>query len=471
MYKFRQLLLLVVLTAMYFLSGCSNDSSNDIKDPDLTVQFASSELGFPEDEQEAVIDLVFQRALPEASEIEISFEESNLTYGVDYITEPAAEAGMITLQADAGNTSISFKVIKQVDFYEGDETIDFTLISAGIGNVIGDRDALKLTFGQIISEGSELIADMGGSNQTHQVYIQLSANKMTRTANDAWDYAFYNGDMNVVKLNYAIGAGAISMEKTNFEDITADDIEAAKAKLPGNYADPGTSVDNPNGDLNDVALKNIGSDEASSDIYLVKLGTTTDYSTGAPVTVVKAWQLVQFVNTGSGYKMTYSDADGTWTDTSSMDVAKEGSENYVYASTQSASLVTVEPSRSTWDIAFTRMTGRTQNGPNEVAAGYKDYVIQNHLGSIEVAKVMIDESADPNEAFNSFTNADVEGLEFGNDQNTIGDDWRSLKGYELVLNTDRFYIVKDQNGLMYKLRFTSLGENERGYPQVQYVLL
>src|SRR5690606_5080258 len=78
------------------------------------------------------------------------------------------------------------------------------------------------------------------------------------------------------------------------------------------------------------------------------------------------------------------------------------------------------------------------------------------------------------EDYNNFSLADVDDSLFDfEDQRAIGGTWRStVSGTSSNPNVygDRFYIIKDAEGLVFKLRFLRmLGENnERGYPEFEY---
>ncbi|MGK4567199.1 HmuY family protein [Flavobacterium sp. 3HN19-14] len=57
------------------------------------------------------------------------------------------------------------------------------------------------------------------------------------------------------------------------------------------------------------------------------------------------------------------------------------------------------------------------------------------------------------------------------DQRVIGSNWRAT--VPLALKTDRFYVIKDVAGNVYKLKFTAMqnAEGERGHVSFEYKLL
>jgi hypothetical protein len=83
--------------------------------------------------------------------------------------------------------------------------------------------------------------------------------------------------------------------------------------------------------------------------------------------------------------------------------------------------------------------------------------------------------------YDNFTLANVSQNLFTEDQRNIGSNWRdtSVIGSDGIpvsafsLRTDRFYVIKDPAGNLYKLKITG-GANEsgeRGFPKFQYALL
>ena len=73
--------------------------------------------------------------------------------------------------------------------------------------------------------------------------------------------------------------------------------------------------------------------------------------------------------------------------------------------------------------------------------------------------------------YDSFTASDVVEANFSEDQTTIGSSWRDV--FSGTARTDRYYIIKDPNGNLYKLKFLALTnqDGERGYPEFEYKLL
>ncbi len=99
----------------------------------------------------SVIDVSLSGPAPAAGEIGIVYSSENIgygieiRYGVDFITEPAAENGKITLVLGTGSEQVNFKFIPiNNQVWLGDRSIVFTLTS-GLGSVrLGQSVVLQL---------------------------------------------------------------------------------------------------------------------------------------------------------------------------------------------------------------------------------------------------------------------------------------------------------------------------------------
>jgi hypothetical protein len=96
-------------------------------------------------------------------------------------------------------------------------------------------------------------------------------------------------------------------------------------------------------------------------------------------------------------------------------------------------------------------------------------VIQNRYGT-ETAELLVSNVG----SYEDFDEGDLSIVTFGTSQVNIGSKWRSGggPGSSPALKEDRFYLVKDSDGNIYKLKFTALTQNgERGRPQIQFSLI
>jgi hypothetical protein len=141
--------------------------------------------------------------------------------------------------------------------------------------------------------------------------------------------------------------------------------------------------------------------------------------------------------------------------------------NYVSLDTNAA--VQPEPEKGKWDIAYTTFTNQTNFGEGFIPYVFNDFIIQNRSG-VETAQVLVATVGE----YANFDAADLTGITFGASQVTIGSNWRNGGGPTTApsLRTDRFYLVKDADGNIYKLKFTALTQDgERGRPAIEYAMI
>ena len=69
-------------------------------------------------------------------------------------------------------------------------------------------------------------------------------------------------------------------------------------------------------------------------------------------------------------------------------------------------------------------------------------------------------------SFNDITANDIPDYTFSSAQDIIGYDWKDYKDDSYNINPNIFYIIKDQHGEYYKLKFAGYynKSGERGYP-------
>jgi hypothetical protein len=109
--------------------------------------------------------------------------------------------------------------------------------------------------------------------------------------------------------------------------------------------------------------------------------------------------------------------------------------------------------------------------PNYGTYGYTDFITTNSKMAVKSYKVT-EATAVP---FTDFTLAMVDETLFSSSQRKIGSSWRSGGGPGVspgVFN-NVFYVIKDTEGIYYKVKFTALTNTlgERGNPQFQYEFL
>ena len=129
------------------------------------------------------------------------------------------------------------------------------------------------------------------------------------------------------------------------------------------------------------------------------------------------------------------------------------------------SVVNVEPEDDKWDLNFTVFTNIIDGAGSY---GFSDGVLHNRKGGVTAYSVTTDQYA-----YEDFNASNVINNNFKLDQRAIGASWRDVMNEDKVLVDNIFYIIKDSNGNIYKLKFTALLNNngERGFPEFKYEIL
>src|SRR5690606_4320507 len=125
--------------------------------------------------------------------------------------------------------------------------------------------------------------------------------------------------------------------------------------------------------------------------------------------------------------------------------------------------------KENWDLCFTTFTEVEELNSTELTAyGYSDYVKTNVLAKTKAYRVSTADFS-----YESFSAENMAEGNFEIDQQTIGSSWRDVIPPHRKLFNDIFYVIKDSEGTLYKLKFTALvnRNGERGYPEFVYELL
>jgi hypothetical protein len=416
--------------------------------PDNTINFSASEIGIDENESSKSITLNIDRASSEAVSVTIGITESSLSYGNDYTTNPEAIAGKISLTIQAGQTTASVTITKKDEaLFDGDETLTLTILSLSDEIVLGTNTALTVTFGSIISTGGQLTLNggEGGPMAANSVYVDFSNNEQTSIARKSWNLGLYCGNEFAVILNNTTASTAIETDISIDAIVNASDSADFAASLTLNTTPAAASlVDDWAGDLSKTVIK-VGK------TYVVNLGESK-----TPLYKVKVTQ-----KDAETYTIQYAEINKSTVQ--SIDVPKDSKQSFVYVSFAANSIVSAEPAKIKWDIVW----GRSLYYIGTIPYPYSDLVMINARGGVEAAEVMTTVLS-----YDEFTAANIAEITFSGDVDVIGSKWRVGGGPDSdpVVRTDRFYVIKDAGGNIYKLQFISLG-TPRGYPEINYALV
>ncbi len=449
--------------ALVLTTGCRK---REAAEADILVNFETSVQGISATENNIVFKIQLNHPTNVAVPVIINLTELGVVYGTDYTTTPASVAGKLEVTIPQGNNEATFTVSKTgTALFDGDESIQFDLYSSGSPVFIGAKKQLTLNFGELVANNANSTLNGGGVNFGNKVFFDLSANRQTAVLRTNWDLGFYTGseDFRVI-LNSSSAMMAKQLSKTDLTQVTAADTVGFSTDVAFNQFAPTTTslpyIDYPNGDITRTAIASVSATATDNKVYIVNRGTGV--GTPAPA---RGWKKIRIIrNASGGYTLQHADIAAT--NFSSIDIPKEETAFFKYISFENG-IVSVEPAKKKWDIAWTYFSNITNFGTGEVPYLFQDIVLQNR--NVQVAKVMTS-----TKTFDDFAEADLAGLTFNSSQVSIGSDWRSGGGpsTQPSVKTDRFYIVRDGENNYYKLRFTGLTQNgERGYPAIEFVLV
>ena len=467
----KNLILFLSAITLAFTS-CSDDDNSKTATNSVAFSVASANLT----EATTPVQILFSEPTSKAGTVTLSYTTTAVTYGTDFTTNPAAESNTLVIPFDANASSVGFTFTKLAEAVEGEvKNVVFKITAISIDATIAGNTTTQLNFNETASLGQALAPETGGPNQENQVYVDLSSGMMTTVPRVSWDLGFYAGSEFRVALNSSVKMSVKELETTNIDEVQVEDTSMFIMTGSGSV----DQIDTPEGLISGTAIKAISDNNDNNKVYLLNLGSNP--STSAPAIgsegsgsgTHRGWKKVRILKSGNDYKIQYADLASTTRQ--EVTITKDAAYNFTFFSFTTNNTVKVEPQKNQWDINFTTFTNIVNMG-TIAPYHYADYVLTNLKGNAKSYQVLTSEFT-----FDTFTAANVVASKFSEDQRNIGSNWRgtSVTGSDgnptsqFVLKTDRFYVIKDASGNVYKLKFTG-GNNdagERGYPKFQYVLV
>lgn len=449
--------LLYLLTFICILGiACSK---NDPPLPDNTVNFSTNALGFEDNVSELSLKLSTAREVASATSITVDLVANGLVYGTDFTTEPAAVDNKITVNVPAGSSEVNIK-LKKVSgvFFNGNESINLKISDVGAPAVVGDGPEMKISFSAITSTGTriQLEGGTGGASAVNSVFLDLSANKQTSVTRTSWDLGFYSGNEFRVILNNTTAATTIKVDKTDLASVSGADIDANNLKIgqgQGNFS----IIDGVSGDIATTAIAEISATDADNKVYVINRAS----GSGNVADVADLYK-VRILRKNSGYTLQYAKLNETTF--KSVDIAKQPGVNFTAFSFGTNTTVSVEPVKEKWDIVW----GYSIYFTGAIPYAFSDLVFINHLAGVSAAEVLTSTVS-----YDAYAESNVASTAFKAERNVIGSNWRATTG-TVGVKTDRFYVIKDGAGNVYKLKFVSFTTQdggERGKPVIEYALV
>lgn len=447
--------IIFLFASLLFVSSCKE--SPDAPYPDNTVNFSATQLGFAESDtaKTFTVDLDYAQSTDVTAKIHMA--SSGVDYGTDFSLTPEPVDSIITVTIPAGSTSATIDVKKIASYFEGSETIDFTLQEVEGKTeygpvVLGTKTALVLSFSAIISEGGTMTLQggAGGSDAANSVYVDFSNNEQSDIARSSWNLGLYCGSTFAVKQNNTLSSMAMATSLSLSEVISEADSITYTTKLSLDFTDKSAYIDDLSGDPSGTIINQSGQ------VYLVNYPGLSPQLYKVKVTLKdENTYLVE-------YAPSYSSV------VKSIEVPKNTSYNYVYVSFATDNIVSVEPEAAKWDFEWTKAVYKTPYNGGYISYPFADLVYINTLGGVTAAQVLTSTVS-----YADFGSSNLADLEFSSAIDVIGSNWRSTTGNGIY--QDRFYVIKDPAGNVYKLRFLKMGVasdgGTRGYPELEYAIV
>lgn len=280
------------------------------------------------------------------------------------------------------------------------------------------------------------------SNYSKIVYFDLGTNSNKGESNKMlWDLAFSCGG----KTPYIVMNGAKVMMALKVEGQTFDE-----ATSTADFED-NARAEHSSGRLDSMAVRD-------GNIFIIHQGYDFD---GNEIGYFKM-EIIEHNNLQ--FKGKFANMDGT--NEQIVTITKNDAYNFVYLKWNTSSSVatpTIEPLKEEWDLVFTQFTENFY-----LPEGHMPYSVVGCLTntfntlSIEVS----------DKTFEEINLEYAESLTLSNDRDVIGYDWKEFNfdsnTYEV--NSEKVYIVRDNEGYFYKLRFIDFYDDlgEKGTPTFEF---
>jgi hypothetical protein len=289
--------------------------------------------------------------------------------------------------------------------------------------------------GDLLTNAAEMSNDY-----RYQLYFNLEENKFVgQNLKTDWDLGFTTGSNDFrIKLNVANAMSAANMGSVNFSSIT-DTSGFGSNEM----------YDAITGNLDSTA---IGDWRDHEDVYIINRGFSF---TGQH----RGYAKMQLISSDAN-SYTFRLANIDETEGTIYEIEKQGDYNFSFFSIDELSQVQIEPPKADWDLVFTQYT-------HIFYEPFMPYLVTGTQTNIHETKSLLVEDV-------PFEEIDLQfamGKELSENINEIGYNWKSFIDGNYIIHSEKSYLIQDQKGLYYKLRFVDFyDENgQRGAPTWEYV--
>jgi hypothetical protein len=277
----------------------------------------------------------------------------------------------------------------------------------------------------------------------YQVYYDLRTNTVVgRNEKTIWDIGLETtADGYHIVMNGAKAMYAMATSKTNFTDVTTADTAGFAAR---------SKWDAFNGSMDSTA---IGDWRTNKPVYIVDRGYD-----GAGKH--QGWAKLQMLAvTDSSYIIRFASVNGA--DEATIVVKKDSAYNLAFVSFATKAQVMVEPVKHSWDIVFSQYTFVFYDMDPPTP-----YLVTGCLLNRYKTTAYMDTLT----SFNEINYGNVATDRLVDDIGVIGYDWKVFNGTKYTVRAKNNYIIRDADGLLYKLHFTAFynAAGVKGNPQWEF---
>lgn len=280
-----------------------------------------------------------------------------------------------------------------------------------------------------------------GTAYQKTVYFDLGTNQNVGESSKLdWDLAFScDPDQTYITMNGGKVMLATKISNQTFEQISSATILTTAGRC-----------DNANGAINEMVIDGPG-------VYIVGKGMDFDGND------LGSFKLEVIEHDASKFVGRFANINGSNEQT--ITIQKNTAYNYVYMNWNQVGQIStpiIEPEKDKWDIVFAQYT--------EVfyEPDYMPYLVLGVLTNRHLVQAVLSTEA----TFESIDLEKAQAIVFNNHINNIGYSWKNYQFDQgmYVVDYQKTYIIKDQEGFFYKLRFIDFYDQlgAKGNPTFEY---
>lgn len=304
----------------------------------------------------------------------------------------------------------------------------------------------------------ELQGGEGASMARNSVYVDFSEGEQESIERASWNLALHCGSEFGVRLNNTIGSRAMETTQgvTMATVFTQEDVDGFMTTLA------------PAMGTGDFTTADLVTSETDLSGTIIKRDKIYIYSSD------ETNKVVYKVSVAEKNSTTYAVSYSLWNSSAVtvVDIEKDSDEHFTGISFTTKKEVDVQPDKDEWDIVWGR-SSYTSAMAVGVPFMISDVVFLNTKSGVKAQEIIVT----PTLTYESYTDTEAATAQLSSEIDVIGSKWRNGGGPTTApsVKTDRFYVIKDAQGNVYKLGFVSMNEGEdggrRGYPELKYTLL